>query len=960
MRYKKVRWAAMEFLLKSQKKNRRRLIIEQLILLALRCLLVFLAVLLVSRLLKFTLGDYEFAFGRDVKPKTVHVVLLDDSLSMNDWVEDPERVKLTNCFEVAKEVINTEIAANAARSTVPQDLVLVRMSELAVEKDRYRPKTYEDLRVDGTRDELKKDLEGFKCSSLHIPLLDAVKRAQEIAGADANKENQVVVHILSDFRYSDWAAGDVVALSGAVAKLAAKGKINLIDCVHPYRAQTEADLHSHDNVAIAQFYPETRVVASKAYVRFKMIIENYSPNEKEVRVELFDPEKGRRLFTLEKGKSEKVPSRKSQAEPGRLVTNIDAQFDRPKDGYVQVSAKLVLTAGKAGDDGLVADNIRHTAVYVRASVPVLIIDGDPKRGEQDGGDTYHISEALTSEPGSAYEITSGGVGLLDSEDLGRYPSIYLLNVASFTPEQVKKLESYAANGGSIAFFLGKDVDGPEYNKTLYRDKGPSLFPLKLADTFTPERGKSALQPDLDDDHYKALLRDKLFPTLAQYPIFGSMAQNEMMRETFKSLAVYRYWEIANLEAWRVKPKAGVQELLTMPNLDRVSKYARAARDIRKQLDKLSDKFPDYSSALMDYSKKINTALEPGKHGRPKDCGDLADALGKLLHDTGTATQRAAPGTQPPARPAPREQARPDMTKFWKLKGTEDLFREVSDLYKTVRYGHPLVVTSRFGRGRIVAVMTSAGNGKDKNDKVGWNGWLALPSYVPMILDMQSYLTSLGEEANLTVGTSFPIELPMKVYDRKVKRTFYLSALEQAKGERRAKPAEPDEDNPEDKKPKVGEEEEADKQVREEEAERDDAHNRYVYTVGGALTPGFYLYELTLLPKKGEKKARKEQRGFAFNVDAEHESNLDRVNRTTLMDTSLHGVPAENVKLTGPFEWGQELAERQTDFSEAPWFFLIFLIVLVAEQALAVHLSFHLRDSTPVLPAQAVRSQALAG
>src|ERR1700740_675441 len=42
MRFKRIRWAAMEFLLKAQKRNRRRLIIEQLILLALRILLVLL------------------------------------------------------------------------------------------------------------------------------------------------------------------------------------------------------------------------------------------------------------------------------------------------------------------------------------------------------------------------------------------------------------------------------------------------------------------------------------------------------------------------------------------------------------------------------------------------------------------------------------------------------------------------------------------------------------------------------------------------------------------------------------------------------------------------------------------------------------------------------------------------------------------------------------------------------
>src|SRR5436309_1596644 len=49
MRFKRIRWAAMEFLLKSQKRNRRRLIIEQMILLLLRILLVLLAAFLVAR-----------------------------------------------------------------------------------------------------------------------------------------------------------------------------------------------------------------------------------------------------------------------------------------------------------------------------------------------------------------------------------------------------------------------------------------------------------------------------------------------------------------------------------------------------------------------------------------------------------------------------------------------------------------------------------------------------------------------------------------------------------------------------------------------------------------------------------------------------------------------------------------------------------------------------------------------
>src|ERR1700693_2937971 len=77
MRFKRLRWAAMEFLLKSQKRNRRRLIIEQLLLLFLRCLLVALAVLLVARFAGFSWGNNQ---AKD----TTHLVLLDDTLSMSD------------------------------------------------------------------------------------------------------------------------------------------------------------------------------------------------------------------------------------------------------------------------------------------------------------------------------------------------------------------------------------------------------------------------------------------------------------------------------------------------------------------------------------------------------------------------------------------------------------------------------------------------------------------------------------------------------------------------------------------------------------------------------------------------------------------------------------------------------------------------------------------------------------
>src|SRR5262245_8026647 len=107
MRFKRIRWAAMEFLLKSQKRNRRRLIIEQMILLLLRILLVLLAAFLVARFL------YSGAPSRGAS----HVVIVDDTLSMLD--RGKEGMKEGSAFETAIEQVK-ELAKNAAQAPSAQ------------------------------------------------------------------------------------------------------------------------------------------------------------------------------------------------------------------------------------------------------------------------------------------------------------------------------------------------------------------------------------------------------------------------------------------------------------------------------------------------------------------------------------------------------------------------------------------------------------------------------------------------------------------------------------------------------------------------------------------------------------------------------------------------------------------------------------------------------------------------
>src|SRR6187549_2576126 len=112
MRYKRVRWAAMEFLLKSQKRSRRKLIIEQMILLALRILMVLLVGLLLAR----------FVGCEDVNSsgaQTYHVILIDDTLSTSDTVRNAEGQSRAT-LEEAKRLTVEQIAAQAAQATSPQ------------------------------------------------------------------------------------------------------------------------------------------------------------------------------------------------------------------------------------------------------------------------------------------------------------------------------------------------------------------------------------------------------------------------------------------------------------------------------------------------------------------------------------------------------------------------------------------------------------------------------------------------------------------------------------------------------------------------------------------------------------------------------------------------------------------------------------------------------------------------
>jgi len=201
LRFKRIQWAAMEFLLKAQKRNRRRLIIEQLILLALRCLLVALVGLLVMRFIGVSLADI------GVK-QSVHVVLLDDTLSMNDRWKSRQSDNYVTCFSTAKDdLLVGKIAVKLAAEKTPQQLVVVPLSAITEDKElkqviHEKGYVYDKLNTREGFDKFKNDMAALAPTKMHLKLIDGLKRIPTIIGDES--KSKLTLHVLSDFRKIEW------------------------------------------------------------------------------------------------------------------------------------------------------------------------------------------------------------------------------------------------------------------------------------------------------------------------------------------------------------------------------------------------------------------------------------------------------------------------------------------------------------------------------------------------------------------------------------------------------------------------------------------------------------------------------------------------------------------------------------------------------------------------------------
>lgn len=862
VRFRRVRWAAMEFLLRSQKRNRRRILLEQLLLLASRLALVALAGLLLARFLGFSFAGFR-------PSESLHVVVLDDRLSSGDrWRGEDGRE--ATAYGVGRTLVERELSQLAARARTPQRLVFFRLSAPgeAVE-GRLNDETLRQLSGELARAD--------RPSSRHLDLARGLDAARE--AFDRHPQDDRYLHVVGDFRQRQWgdAAGEVVRQK-LDALTRAGVRVHLVDVAHPSRGERQRVPLYHDNLAVAALRPETRVAALDRPVQFTVTVANYGAAErKNVRVTV----KVNGAERLEA--SVPLPS----VPPGRTSGSFQVAFNQP--GWNEVTANI-----EDEEAGLLADNVRYAAVEARRLVPVLILDGDPSGGARPGGDLFHLRTLLNAAGG--FEVVAGAPADLERPTLGQFPSVYLLNVRELSDRALANLEDYVRRGGGVAFFLGDRVNADFYNRRLYAG-GKGLFPAPLSDRPTPaptdEERQQRIVRDLADPRPQLLIRDP------DHPVFKEVADPRLVG-LFQFLTVERHYPVPRAR-WEREP-GRVEELATLPNERPVGEYQAAAQEILDALPAGDPKFEKYRAAFERRRREVLDALSA------RTLHPLAQALGDLLED--------------PAEPGAGE--RPRLAEFWRQADpkVQGLRARAEQLRERVRYGDPLTVAGRFGRGRVVAFMTSAGR--------AWNDWAgggpASVTFPVVMLDLQKFLTGVDAEDSVTAGTPVELEADGSRYEARM-RVFCQQPAPGAEGRAAAGAA------------ATG---------LRDLGERPGAlaGNRLTFSFDRTDEPGVYQFELT--PRAESGAARTERRAVAVNVDTANESDLRRAATDELERLGRLTTPA-----TVSFA---DLVGRPSDLSESPWVYLVLLVLLVAEQALAVHLSFHLKGNVAEAPAAAGRAR----
>jgi len=436
-RHRKVEWAAMEFLLASYKKSRTRILLQQLLLMLLRTAAVAAVVLMFADpKLERELAQWFGGSG------THHIVLLDDSYSMNERnLAQGSTPLFDDALAVVQKIAKgkpndrfTLLTLSATGDTVAGSLTPV-LHELPMHADGLQ--TIQNV--------LSQQQPSSFAHNPEMMLAAAVDLVRQTGGRNPT------VYFLSDFRRRNW-ENPAPFLTQIESIRQHGGNVRMIRIAQP----------EQPNLGIEQLHLVEGIHAANVDVLLDATIVNYGREAAEnVLVTLLVNDQLRSQQTVPR-----IPAGGKTVPPLRFPVRVSGA-----DGASFLGHRIEV---RLQPDALPDDNQRFTVLKVPDALEVLLIT--PATSSTSETSAQHVRVALA--PGgtrSGILVRQETPAYLTERALDKYSAIFVLDIPTLEPQAIRALENYVAGGGGVAFFPGTNTDLFFVREQLYKG-GTGLFP----------------------------------------------------------------------------------------------------------------------------------------------------------------------------------------------------------------------------------------------------------------------------------------------------------------------------------------------------------------------------------------------------------------------------------------------------------------------------------------------------
>lgn len=477
-RFQRVVWAAMRFVNVSTEKNQRRMLVEDMILLAIRCLMLALLALAVARpAMRSTTHN---VFGQS---KVTAVIVLDNSASMG--VSDGVQTRFDKARKIAEQAVDALPSGSAAAVILASDIA----------KEVIKEPTH-DLNL------ARKAVREAPLSDRATDLFPSIEKALEtLKGRSAIRKE---IYVITDGQLAGWRQlGDIQKTLKTAKEQTGEQQVS----AHLVLVSDSEER----NLGVSGLVLSSGLAPLNRPLRFEAQVANYGKQEaKDIKVSLLVDGAAADEVTLPS-----IPPGGTRSVP--LNTRLKTE------GWHNITARI------AGDR-FPGDDTRTLAVRAIREIRVLMVDGEPG-SEPRESETFFLGHALvpvSAEEAEQYYVKTSTIAPADMAGtrFDDFDSVVLANVPDFSADTATALENFVKRGGGLLIFPGAKINAISYNQQLasVRKLLPATFGEPRGDAAQDEKYLT-FQTKGYDHPIVALWNDNAAGTLASARFFRTFELN---------------------------------------------------------------------------------------------------------------------------------------------------------------------------------------------------------------------------------------------------------------------------------------------------------------------------------------------------------------------------------------------------------------------------------------------------